>query len=61
MAYLALYGLSSSHPYQMHQQMGKVAVQEKIFPNRLLHMPTKIITIKDQTKTAKCIQVYVAM
>ena len=55
MAYQALYDLSSSHLFQMDRQMGKVAVQEKTFPNRLLQKPTiiKYKMIKHKHKSSK--------
>ena len=40
MVYQALCDFSSSHKFQMGQLMGKVVIQEKIFPNRLFQMPT---------------------
>ena len=42
MAYQAPYDFSSSYPFQMDQQMDKVVVQEKIFPNKLLQMTTRV-------------------
>ena len=61
MAYQALYDLSSIHLFQMDQQMGKVAVQEKTFPNRLLQKPTiiknKIMKEKHKTSKIMCIHV----
>ena len=48
MVFQALYQVSRISPFQMDQQMGKVVVQEKIFPSKLLQMPTLI----------KCINIY---
>ena len=41
MVYQEFYGFSGIHPFQMDQQMGKVVVQVKISPNKLLQMPTR--------------------
>ena len=42
MVYQEFYDFSKNHPFQADQQMGKVIVQEKIFPNKLLQMPTRM-------------------
>ena len=42
MAYQAPYDFSSTYPFQMDQQMDKVVVQEKIFPNKSLQMTTRV-------------------
>ena len=42
MAFQAIYDSSNSHPFHEGQQRDKVVIQEKIFPNRLLHMPTTV-------------------
>ena len=51
MAFQALYQVSRIYPFQMDQQMGKVVVQEKIFPSKLLQMPTLIKCINIRTLT----------
>ena len=52
MAYQALCDFSSSHTFQMGQLMGKVVIQEKIFPNKLFQVPT--IT-KDKNNEHTCV------
>ena len=53
MAYQALYNFSSSHSFQMDQQMGKVVVWEKNFPNKLLQMPTRVRHVKKCDRACK--------
>ena len=42
MVYQVLYDFSSGYSFQMYQQMDKVVVQEKIFPNKSHQMTTII-------------------
>ena len=42
MVYQVLDDFSNSQPFQMDQQMGRVVVQEKKSPNKLLQMPTRV-------------------
>ena len=58
MAYQALYNFSSSQSFQMDQQMGKVVVQVKKFPNKLLQMPTRVRHVKNVTGPAKYSRAY---
>ena len=48
-----LYDFSSSHSFQMDQQMGKVVVREKKFPNKLLQMPTRVRHVKKCDRACK--------
>ena len=45
MAFQAIYDFLNNHSFHVDQLLDKAAIQGKIFPNRLLQMPTRVIKV----------------